>query len=85
MGVGTCRQCTFVLIKYSISFNFTYQDEYTVNILHAHCFLYISYLGTDEENLFNIKDLFFLSDHVLLLILGTFNLYLINLSDVLTL
>ena len=43
---------TFVLIKYSISFNFT-------NILHAHCFLYISYLGTDEENLFNIKDLFF--------------------------
>ena len=66
MGVGTCRQCTFVLIKYSISFNFTYQDEYTVNILHAHCFLYISYLGTDEENLFNIKDLFFLSDHVLL-------------------
>ena len=62
MGVGKYADmlCTFLLIKYSISFNFT-------NIfLHAHCFLYISYLGTDGEHLFNIKDLFFLSDYVLL-------------------
>ena len=55
---------TFVLIKYSISFHLN-QDEHTVKY-SPHCFPHISYLGTDEENLVNIKDLFFLTDHVLL-------------------
>ena len=49
---------TFVLIKYSISFHLN-QDEHTVKY-SPHCFPHISYLGTDEENLVNIKDLFFL-------------------------
>ena len=57
--------------------NYTFVCRYS-----PHCFPYISYLGTDEENLYNIKDLFFLSDNVLLFLEP---LCLINLSDVLTL
>ena len=49
----------------NILFHSTYQDEHTVKY-SPHCFPHISYLGTDEENLVNIKELFFLTDHVLL-------------------
>ena len=48
---------SFIIIV--ILFHSTYQDEYTLDILHT-VFLYICYLDTDEDNLFNIKDLFFL-------------------------
>ena len=61
-----CWNMQVHFLKLNILFHFTYQDEYTVNILHTSCFPYFSYLGTDEENLFNITDICFLSDHVLL-------------------
>ena len=60
-----CWNMQVHLFELNILFHFTYQDEHTVKY-SPHCFPHISYLGTDEENLVNIKDLFFLTDHVLL-------------------
>ena len=61
-----CWNMQVHLFELNILFHFTDQDEYTVNILHTVFLTFNSYLSTDEENLVNIKDLFFLSDHVLL-------------------
>ena len=64
------------LVQVYFLFHFTYQDEYTVVMVHTVFLPFRSIHGADEENLRP----FFLSDHVLLF-LGP--LCLINLSDVL--